>query len=66
MEDEVPLFDLVYEQRPPGSNWNHRLKVKSLSVECVYNQQLLQKILGIDPISFVTNTKLNCTSFYAI
>ena len=39
------LSSQVYEKRPPGSDWNHRLKVTSLAVECVYNHQLLQKVM---------------------
>lgn len=35
----------MYEKRPPGSDWNHRLKVTSLAIECVYNHQLFQKVI---------------------
>ena len=45
--DDAPLFDLVYEKRPPGSDWKHRLKVTSLAVECVYNRQLFQRVVEL-------------------
>uniref|UniRef100_A0A0P6FFD1 Vacuolar protein sorting-associated protein 13D n=1 Tax=Daphnia magna TaxID=35525 RepID=A0A0P6FFD1_9CRUS len=46
-QDEAPLFDFVYERHPPGSNWDHRLKITSLAIECVYNHSLFQKIIEL-------------------
>ena len=38
----------MYEKRPPSSpEWNHRLKVSSLAVECVYNRQLFDKVIEL-------------------
>jgi len=38
----------VYEKRPPSSpEWNHKLKVSSLAVECVYNRQLFDKVIEL-------------------
>lgn len=47
------FFNLkVYEKRPPGSDWNHRLKVTSLAIECIYNHQLFQKVSEIFSVHY--------------
>lgn len=37
----------MYEKHPPGSDWDHRLKITSLAIECVYNHNLFQKIIEV-------------------
>lgn len=43
----IHIYFKVYEKRPPGSDWNHRLKITSLALECVYNHHLFQKIIEL-------------------